>query len=202
MWYTWIRYHTERNYVFKQISYGLSCQSIRAQKYFLKIPYHPNFPHFVCSFSRKNFKTNIQPPSHPPKICYIKHPSRNEKAAFRFRKSGGFSRDLWPDARRRSEQCRPRGEETSPRNSPVLRRLFRVSLGWESALGRLNEGRRKRWIFSKGFQALEVPFFFLKVFPRVFGHFPFWVLYADSTEMDQVHGCLKKHIPFSRDVTL
>lgn len=64
------------------------------------------------------------------------------------------------------------------------------------ASGGVMKGGEKDGFFQRVLQALEVPFFFLKVFPRVFGHFPFWVLYADSTEMDQVHGCFKKTYPF------
>ena len=65
LWYTWIRYHTERNYVFKQISYGLSCQSIRAQKIFLEDPLSSQFPpilfvHSRAKISRQTFN------SHPP----------------------------------------------------------------------------------------------------------------------------------------
>ena len=69
------------------------------------------------------------------------------------------------------------------------------------ASGGVMKGGEKDGFFQRVLQALEVPFFFLKVFPRVFGHFPFWVLYADSTEMDQVHGCFKKNISLSLEMS-
>ena len=97
---------------------------------FLIIPFSPIL--FVHSRAT-TFKTKHPPSAIPSKkSAKIDTISRNEKAAFRFRKSGGFSRDLWPDARRRSEQCRQRGVGNfTGLNSP--RHLDSGwCLGWES----------------------------------------------------------------------
>ena len=83
LWYTWIRYHTEKSYVFKQISYGLSCLRAKNTSWrSLIIPFSPILFVQIAQKIQDKHSTAI----HPPKNLLKWHHFSKRKSRFQVSK--------------------------------------------------------------------------------------------------------------------